>query len=51
VRRYAATNPAIPAIRLTGLLGALDPALATGAATNRALPVAAMRKVLDMAEL
>jgi hypothetical protein len=51
VRRQAATNPAIPPTRLIGLLGAADPSLATGAAANRALPLAAMYQVLGKAGL
>jgi hypothetical protein len=33
------------------LLGAADPAVASGAAANRALPVEAMRQLLDRAGL
>jgi len=51
VRRRAAANPAIPAIRLIELLGTADSAVATGAAANRALPEAAMHRILDQAGL
>jgi hypothetical protein len=51
VRYNAATNTAISAIRLTGLLAAADPVLARGAAANPMLPAAAMHQALDKAGL